>query len=81
MDKILQQILQGINELKGEVSTLKGEITDSKEQQAQDMQKIDTRLKAMNERLDSFKFDTDFIVQKQAQQEMELNRINKRLES
>ncbi len=54
MNKVLQQILQGINELKGEVSTLKGEITDSKDQQAQDMQKIDTRLKAMNERFGFF---------------------------
>ncbi len=74
MGDILKQILQGINELKAEM-------TDIKEQQSKDMQKIDTRLKAMNERLDSFKFDTDYIVKKQAQQEMEINRINKRLES
>ncbi len=55
MEIILKQILQGINEIKTEVASIK-------EQHRTDFQKIDTRLKAMNQRLDSFKFDTDYIV-------------------
>ncbi len=47
MEIILKQMLQGINEIKTEVASIK-------EQHHADFQKIDTRLKAMNQRLDSF---------------------------
>lgn len=113
-NELLKQILQGINELKTDVSVLKADgieiksdISGLKEgqtslqqgqtslQQGQtrleqdfaafkheyrkDMQRIDLRLKGTNERLDSFKFDTDLIIEKEAKLEFRVNNLEKHL--
>ncbi|MCA1320973.1 hypothetical protein LC085_13710 [Bacillus tianshenii] len=44
-----------------------------------DMQRIDVRLKGTNERLDSFKFDTDLLIEKEAKLEFKVNNLEKNL--
>ncbi|UAL45874.1 hypothetical protein K7887_13085 [Sutcliffiella horikoshii] len=72
-NELLKQILQGINEMKVDISTLKNDVDtlktefkDYKDEYRRDMKKIDLRLNATNERLDSFKFDTDLLIEKNA---------------
>ncbi|MGD6831127.1 hypothetical protein ACQCT5_03120 [Sutcliffiella halmapala] len=106
-NELLKQILQGINELKTDVSVLKADgieiksdISGLKEgqtslQQGQtrleqdfaafkheyrkDIQRIELRLNGTNERLDSFKFDTDLIIEKEAKLEFRVNNLEKHL--
>jgi outer membrane murein-binding lipoprotein Lpp len=92
---MLKQILQGINEMKADISTLKSDVStlksdvDSlklqfkqyKAEYRRDMKKIDLRLNATNETLDSFKFDTDLIIEKNPKLEFSVNRKEKNTES
>ncbi|WP_404346672.1 hypothetical protein LG311_13185 [Sutcliffiella horikoshii] len=86
-NELLKQILQGINEMKVDISTLKNDVDtlktefkDYKDEYRRDMKKIDLRLNATNERLDSFKFDTDLLIEKNAKLEFRVNRLEKNTE-
>ncbi|WP_404468247.1 hypothetical protein [Sutcliffiella horikoshii] len=86
-NELLKQILQGINEMKVDISTLKNDVDtlktefkDYKDEYRRDMKKIDLRLNATNERLDSFKFDSDLLIEKNAKLEFRVNRLEKNTE-
>ncbi|TYS68290.1 hypothetical protein FZC76_11165 [Sutcliffiella horikoshii] len=93
-NELLKQILQGINEMKTDISTLKSDVStlksdvdtlkvefkQYKDEYRRDMKKIDLRLNATNERLDSFKFDTDLLIEKNAKLEFRINRLEKNTE-
>lgn len=69
-----------VTTLKSDVDTLKVEFRQYKEEYRRDMKKIDLRLNATNERLDSFKFDTDLLIEKNAKLEFRVNRLEKNAE-
>ncbi|MGD6814476.1 CCDC90 family protein [Sutcliffiella horikoshii] len=69
-----------VSTLKNDVDTLKTEFKDYKDEYRRDMKKIDLRLNATNERLDSFKFDTDLLIEKNAKLEFRVNRLEKNSE-
>ncbi|WP_226679807.1 hypothetical protein [Sutcliffiella horikoshii] len=75
-NELLKQILQGINEMKADITTLKSDVDtlkvefkQYKDEYRRDMKKIDLRLNFTNERLDSFKFDSDLLIEKNAKLE------------
>ncbi|WP_404458157.1 hypothetical protein [Sutcliffiella horikoshii] len=83
-NELLKQILQGIIEMKVDISTLKNDVDtlktefkDYKDEYRRDMKKIDLRLNATNERLDSFKFDSGLLIEKNAKLEFRVNRLEK----
>lgn len=84
MEQLLQQILQGINEMKEEQKK-QGERLDRIEQeqkaQGQRMDRVDSKLKAQNDILQSFKYDTDLLIEKNAKLEFKVNNIEKRFEA
>lgn len=77
MEELLKQILQGINEIKEEQAQ---QGTTLKEQ-GERLDRIDKKLKSQNDILQSFKFDTDLLIEKNAKLEFKVNSIEKRFEA
>ncbi|MCM3617478.1 hypothetical protein M3936_07795 [Sutcliffiella horikoshii] len=69
-----------VSTLKNDVESIKVEFKQYKDEYRRDMKKIDLRLNATNERLDSFKFDTDLLIEKNAKMEFRINRLEKSTE-
>jgi chromosome segregation ATPase len=74
-------------ELKGQSEELKGQREQLREQredlkgQRVDIKRLENKLDAQNDILRSFKFDIDYIVEKQAKQELKVNRLSKQFEA
>ena len=62
--------------MKQEVSDIKQAVFRLEESQPQDIRAI---LERINRKIDSFKVDVDFIAEKQAIQDMKINRIEKQI--
>jgi DNA repair ATPase RecN len=77
MEELLKQILQGINEIKEEQAK---QGTTLKEQ-GERLDRIDKKLKSQNDILQSFKFDTDLLIEKNAKLEFKVNSLEKRFEA
>ncbi|GIO07389.1 hypothetical protein J31TS6_34170 [Brevibacillus reuszeri] len=81
----LEGLEKGQNSLHQEVAKIKEEVTEIKEavfrledSQPQDIQALP---ESMSGKLDSFRYDMEFIVEKQAMQDMKIKRIEKRIQS
>lgn len=81
----LEGLEKGQNSLHQEVAKIKEEVTEIKEAvfRLEDSQPQDIRalLESMSGKLDSFRYDMEFIAEKQAMQDMKINRIEKRIQS
>jgi hypothetical protein len=84
MEQLLQQILQGINEMKEEQKK-QGQRLDSVEKRLESIEEeqkgTNRKLKAQNDILQSFKYDTDLLIEKNAKLEFKVNNIEKRFEA
>lgn len=74
----LEGLEKGQNSLHQEVAKIKEAVFRLEDSQPQDIRAL---LESMSGKLDSFRYDMEFIVEKQAMQDMKINRIEKRIQS
>ncbi|MFD0824310.1 hypothetical protein ACT8ZR_01360 [Neobacillus sp. M.A.Huq-85] len=74
--ELLEAIFSELKEVRKDVDGLDQELKEVK----RDIVGLDKRLEVQNEILRTFKYDIDFINEKQAKQDLKINRISKQLE-
>ncbi|WP_289140489.1 hypothetical protein [uncultured Brevibacillus sp.] len=74
----LEGLEKGQSSLHQEVAKIKEAVFRLEDSQPQDIRAL---LESMSGKLDSFRYDMEFIVEKQAIQDMKINRIEKRIQS
>lgn len=75
----IRSLKEGHSRLEKGQTRLEQDFAAFKQEYRKDIQRIDLRLKGTNERLDSFKFDTDLLIEKEAKLEFRVNNLEKRL--
>lgn len=78
LEKGQSSIQHEVAEMKQEVSEIKQAVFRLEESQPQDIRAM---LERINRKIDSFKVDLDYIAEKQAIQDMKINRIEKQIQS
>ncbi|MGG1658627.1 hypothetical protein [Brevibacillus sp. NRS-1366] len=72
------EIKQEVTEIKQEVTEIKQAVIRLEESQPQDIRAL---LESMAGKIDSFRYDVEFIAEKQAMQDLKINRIEKQIQS
>lgn len=80
MDETLKAILQGITELKEDIKEVKTEVTELKNEFSEAQETINLKLDSIESISQSHKYDIDFVHKKSSALELQVNRIEKRLD-